>query len=394
MYEDIESGYDYKVSLLSNINLFLENPIELNAEQVYSSFFTAYWIGGEQSNPFLELVKMVSSYEQTAGSLIKKHRDHYSHAVYVFLLGLVFFQNNRNIKSDFNGYISASDYKDAYTTTNEEFFYRWGLASLFHDVAYPLEITIKQLNEYYHFTSTYGIELPAKKFLNIQGFEDYKELYALPPSASYIEAFNLKYPNLTETTETQGCMLLARDLSKTFLLDEKSISSAVFEYDKNVSQGIVDHAYFGALICMKWHSALFKEQEWNPAYFYYPVLDSATSIFLHNSYKHLLMKKFNLGVLQYREKPIAYLLMFADLLQEWGRQEYGLESPDKCVFKDIDLLFGETGDTIKIKYRMNADSSKNIEKDLREVLSFEGVFTELTVEYEKENDHEQEKGMH
>ncbi len=57
----------------------------------------------------------------------------------------------------------------------KSFLYRWGITSLFHDVAYPLEITIKQLNEYYNYSVSYGEKsMPKKFFLDIGGLDLYK----------------------------------------------------------------------------------------------------------------------------------------------------------------------------------------------------------------------------
>jgi hypothetical protein len=41
--------------------------------------------------------------------------------------------------------MDKTNYPYSYDTRHEEFFYRWGLASLFHDVGYPVEIIGKQI---------------------------------------------------------------------------------------------------------------------------------------------------------------------------------------------------------------------------------------------------------
>ena len=105
VYEDINNSCNYKQNLLDAIKTFLAESNEKNAEHVYFSFFDAYWIGDKKDNPFLELIKSVNQYEQTAGSLIKNHRDHYYHTVYVFLIGLIFYQNCDYIQKVFNDYI-------------------------------------------------------------------------------------------------------------------------------------------------------------------------------------------------------------------------------------------------------------------------------------------------
>ena len=66
----------------------------------------------------------------------------------------VFFTANGNYRSAFNKKVLAkNEYPYSYHTKNEEFFYRWGLASLFHDVGYPVEIVGRQINKFMDFAT-------------------------------------------------------------------------------------------------------------------------------------------------------------------------------------------------------------------------------------------------
>jgi hypothetical protein len=144
IYEDKEDRNNYKEAIFKSVNSFLDNRTEEAAYKVYKSFFEAYWIGiQDEVNPFLELTQIMKNFEEHSGKLLEKHRDHYIHTVFVFLLGLSIYIQNINFKQIFDEYaLNKDNYPDSYDTKHEEFFYRWGLASLSHDIAYPLEIIV------------------------------------------------------------------------------------------------------------------------------------------------------------------------------------------------------------------------------------------------------------
>src|SRR5690606_23024238 len=85
-----------------------------------------------------------------------------------------------------------------------------------------------------------------------------------------------------------------------------------------------DHGFYSAIIVLKWYGYLIQKCGYNPNYFYYPVVDSASSILLHNCYRSILMKEpFLLDKLTPEKNPVAYLLILCDELQEWNRAAYG-----------------------------------------------------------------------
>ena len=45
---------------------------------------------------------MLSEYESNGSSLLMKHRDHYSHSVFVFALGLAIYETNAHFRRAFN----------------------------------------------------------------------------------------------------------------------------------------------------------------------------------------------------------------------------------------------------------------------------------------------------
>ena len=80
MLEDVERGHSYKAYVRESVRAFLEDETPANAFGVYQAFFDAYRITMEgEANPFLDLVDVLRSYEETAATLIDKQRDHYVH---------------------------------------------------------------------------------------------------------------------------------------------------------------------------------------------------------------------------------------------------------------------------------------------------------------------------
>jgi len=141
----------------------------------------------------------MNRFEEKVGGLLEKHRDHYVHTIFVFLLGLAIYDKNDNFKKNFNEYaLNKKNYPDFYATKNEEFFYRWGIASLFHDIAYPLEITLKQANKYLEFIWNYPEEITRKSKIKMElsDFENFITLPVLKPDTRFEEEFLKNIQNL------------------------------------------------------------------------------------------------------------------------------------------------------------------------------------------------------
>ncbi len=80
VFEDISRGHSYKAYLRQAVLEFLEYETKETAFAVYRSFFDSYRITLEgETNPFLDLLDVLLSYEERASTLIDKQRDHYVH---------------------------------------------------------------------------------------------------------------------------------------------------------------------------------------------------------------------------------------------------------------------------------------------------------------------------
>ncbi len=155
VFEDKKRGHCYKIFIEQAILEFLENETKDTAFAVYRTFFDSYRIVLQgASNPFIDLLDILKNYEENAAILIDRQRDHYIHSVNVFILGLCIYSQNVNYRAAFDKKVmNKSEYPYSYYTKNEEFFYRWGLASLFHDIGYPVEIVGHQINKFVDFVT-------------------------------------------------------------------------------------------------------------------------------------------------------------------------------------------------------------------------------------------------
>lgn len=364
VWEDINNNANFKQKIVGSVMKFMDNPDAETAFDVYENFFNLYWIGvQDEKNPFIELIKKMKDYEVNSGQLLKKQRDHYIHSAYVFILGICIFQISPKYKKTFDTIIlNKSNYPDSYDTNNEEFFYRWGITSLFHDIAYPLEITVNQANRYLEFISSYSISEPSKKVkakLEIAGLNKFNELPRLIPEEKFENEFEKKYPSYNSNKKLLNSIdILSNHLSKCFNIKFYQISDELYKFkDKMQTEGFIDHGYYSSLIVMNWYYYLIQKTNWNPAYFYFPIVDIASAILLHNYYKHGLTKApFNLKRMSIEQHPIAYLLILCDELQEWNRPGYGEEKPI-VELNDFDIILDETFTIIyKVK---EGDENKN-----------------------------------
>lgn len=389
IYEDEENEKNYKMKILHSINKFLQEKNEETAYNVYRSFFEAYWIGiQDEENPFLELTEKMKEFEEHGGRLLEKHRDHYLHSVFVFLLGISIYIQNEPFRSIFNGYaLDRSVYSNSYSTNHEEFFYRWGIASLFHDIAYPLEISIEQAKEYAGFVCSYPNENGENLGLKVSLLTstEFLQLPIIKPKKKWEEEFNQKYGSCSRFCD-DSITLISVAISESFGIDMDSIKTFLEDYVKGMMEGRqIDHGFCSSIILLRWYHHLIKTTEWDPSYFYFPILDSASAIFMHNFYKYGLMNEpFNLGPMNVNQHPIAYLLILCDELQEWNRKGYGKISIKQNNPINFDININNT--FIEINYDFEGKKiDKNItnkSKSISKVITIEDLFIKgLSIEW-------------
>jgi len=325
--------YERGEQILPSIERFLSTePHKDNALAVYEAFLDTYRTPGLR-----QLSDRMREFEEQVAPTIPQHRDHYTHSVQVFLLGLAIYQRNRPFR---DAATKAFAYPDSYPSPVEEFFHRWGLTALFHDIGYPVEIAYKSIREYARFALVPVLGLsgdtaerqPAPKIahpvfsLAIEHLDSLLYVNQLWPLPTKEGKFFAKYPDYKSSLSTDILVLLAGNLAqrlKTFGRETlaKMLRDCLVQ---GMAQGDVDHGFLSAIILLKWIGTLYLRSGWNPAYFYQSAVDAAAGILLHNVYEYFLMQyPFNLEPLTPSARPLGYLLMLCDGLQQADRPEYG-----------------------------------------------------------------------
>ena len=422
LYDDKKEYYDnennvhhhnYKGLLKAAINVFLEHQSTYTAYEVYETFLMIYQITPEdksevdensptslisEPNTLLDLVDIMRKYEENTGELIDWQRDHFIHSVNVFILGIAIYAQNENYREMFKNYIvgNKSNYSKYYRYgnnrfSNEEFLYRWGVASLFHDIGYPFEIVAKQLNKIIDDgVKTISINYDVNAHIDFRDFNEFNSIVRIPPY-NYADKFRSAYDrtkvlDLFKPTDIMAHKIaLDFDLGdEKFNLLEKHLNSFVKDMTEN---GFIDHGYFSAILVLNSYGKLIQKYvNKNKDFFFYPIVDSATAILLHNYYSKVLHNKkkpFKLGQLKPEQSPIAYLLIFCDELQEWNRQPYGVMDKLRNHVNDFDVTINDKKLTVNYILKngsMGLGFERKKEEFLKDVLDVDAVFETFKID--------------
>lgn len=326
--EDLENGHSYKSYLRGAVRTFLESETQDNAFQVYRAFFDAYRITiPGKSDPFVDLVDILRNYEKTAATLIDKQRDHFIHSVNVFLTGLSIYIENPAFRKAFAAAIPEPGFTAGFSTKHEEFFFRWGIASLFHDVGYPVEIVGHQINRFIRMVADAdGDEIRVKAQIRYENFAELNHIREIVPKREFTKSYYDAYESCSYVDLLTPLDLLAHRIHQCFRTDLSETKAHLNRFvDLMAASGFIDHGYYSAIILLKWYGFALQQSGEKPDRFFWQVVDAATAIILHNYFRNSLQKPpFSLPPMTAEQNPIAYLLILCDELQEWNREAHGI----------------------------------------------------------------------
>ena len=349
-----------RLCLERELEHFIDSGVAEDAYNVYYCYLEIFFGHYGKSKKMIELL---SEFESNGSSLLMKHRDHYSHSVYVFALGLAIYDTNENYRKAFQDFYGLSDDNKAAVV----FLEYWGLSSLFHDIGYPFELPFEQVMAYY--------EVDRKNRKIDAPMIAYKDVSVLTKISEKAQA---KLHEIYGSNFDDTCDLFAREINEKLyeqykykkdmreVLNTKPTNPEEFTY-------YMDHAWFSA-------NRLFQELT-NPIVTVikhegqedeiiedYSILnkmnekhiDALTAIILHNSlYKFVVAGYYKTCKKQVRMEwhPLAYMLMLCDELQCWDRTAYGRNSRTELHPMAADFDF--SGNKIAVTYFYDA---KEIEK--------------------------------
>lgn len=352
MDSDRGGAHDYQSFFRAAVEEFVEHPDKEHAFEVYRMFCDCYRVKLRGNVSFIDLLDVLKSYEENAATLLDKQRDHYVHSVNVFLLGLCIYAAAPRYQMSFQmGGYARMEYPGKKTTPEEEFLFQWGLAALFHDIGYPVEITSGQIKKFIRLVADVDGKDDPKPFV---GYGDFSALNSV---AEVLYPEDFAAPFRAESGEAGACLdpskpldLLAWDISRTLDTDPAQVKDALDGCLPSMQKGgYVDHGYYSAIILLKWYGSLAQRGGMGTELLFGPVLSAAGAILLHNWYKNGLQKPpFSLGPLPPDKHPLAYLLILCDELQEWNREAYGVLDRQRVLAADCRLDF--TADAMDVHY--------------------------------------------
>lgn len=300
-----------RLCLENAIDAFLKTGRKEDAFNVYFCYLEMFVGDYEKTRRMIELL---SEFEANGSSLLMKHRDHYSHSVYVFILGLAIYASNELYRNVYKNYYNMQDEQEAAC----HYLQYWGLSSLFHDIGYPFELPFEQVASYFEVAGDKRKNRPFSAYHALDKFtgisdEAAKKLHTIIRDKKF------------SSTDEIFAFALANKLGESYGFTEKQMLSYLAEKPTHPDKFnyFMDHAYFSATILFK---KLFEEMDCEIRE---PHLDALTAILMHNS-----LYKFSIA--HYKEEgnkpfamelhPLAYMLMLCDELQCWDRTAYGRNS--------------------------------------------------------------------
>ncbi|MBI4684475.1 MAG: hypothetical protein HY755_04690 [Nitrospirae bacterium] len=282
---------------------------------------------GFKDNDCIKIIEEITrKYEEILGTGLR-YREHLIHQFQVFLLGLHIINSNKRIQTAMKSYLKANGINDNF----DNVIRCWFLSSIFHDFAYSIEKINDWLGEY--FKTLFSSELSKEKLpfvflwenlFTVEKYEYYKniliklirEKLAVPFESD--EAAEIHYSFIT-------ILMSKSDMRK-----------------KN-------HGLFGALVLS---NRLLKEKFDDPDISKI-VLEGGFSIALHalDVYQDL----FNVQKALLQNIPFAFLLVFCDNAQEWGRPWMNELEPGAIELDVINIA----DEFVEIK--LICDVSKNVD---------------------------------
>lgn len=334
------------------IDRFLKSGKKEDAFDVYFCYLEMF-VGDYKKTR--RMIELLSEFEANGSGLLMKHRDHYSHSVYVFILGLAIYQSNEIYRETYKKYYNIQEEHEAAA----HYLQYWGLSSLFHDIGYPFELPFEQVCSYFEVEGAKREDRPFVAYHALNNF------VALSEKIQEALAKNFAGRKFATTDEVFACVL-AEKLGGIYGFTEEQMRTFLVEKPTHPDKfnHFMDHAYFSATVLFK---KLFGEMQLDMNSVH---LDALAAILMHNSlYKFCIAHYKSEGNIPFRAElhPLAYMLMLCDELQCWDRTAYGRNS--KKELHPMGCMFDFSNNHIKAVYLYD-------EKEMAKVNRFKDAYIE------------------
>ena len=340
-----------RLCLKNEMAKFIDSGVAEDAYTVYYSFIEMF-IGNDGKSQ--SMVELLSEFESNASSLLMSHRDHYSHSVYVFALGLAIFETNDWFRKVFSAEYHFSDQGEGPESACA-FLEYWGLTALFHDVGYPFEIPFEQILAYFEVDqkkkerkddSVYIAYKNVEPLIRI-GEDDQTRLAGLYDGRCFRDMPELLAAEITRRLKD------VYSFSEDYMI-RKIRSKPTYPEENNY---FMDHAFFSA--CRLYQELIRIVKPENIQRYH---IDALTAIMLHNSLFKFAIVGYKSDDLKSPLKaelhPLAWMLMLCDELQCWDRTAYGRNSRDELHPMAVRFSFADQ--QIRARYYYDQGESDKI----------------------------------
>ena len=337
---------------------FIDSGNADDAYTVYYCFFEIFFAGrfGRSKN----MIQLLSEFESNASALLMKHRDHYAHSVYVFVLGMAIYETNEHFRKAYKSFYHFDT--DENNTTEDRkaahhFLTYWGMTALFHDIGYPFEIPFEQVLAYF--------EVAGQKRGENNPYFAYRNMapvlnFSAEEQSTFRKLYHKDFSNIEELfayvlTDILGAEYGFSEGHIYEVLHGKPTSPEKFAYH-------IDHAYFSAV-------RLYREMAGTTiglSAFKKEHLDSLTAILLHNSLYKMAIAFYNSKDPAVRKQPLrmetfplAFLLFLCDELQCWDRTAYGRNSRLEMHPHSVEMDF--SGNSLHAVYYYDREEQEKID---------------------------------
>ena len=354
-----------RLCLERELEHFIDSGVAEDAYNVYYCYLEIFFGRYGKSK---KMVELLSEYESNGSSLLMKHRDHYSHSVYVFTLGLAIYETNKNFRKAFKshyGFSTDETDREQNLQAANMFLEFWGLTALFHDIGYPFELPFEQAISYYEVAGEKRGEGPQKPYLSYRALDMLIHL-SDKEQAHFKDCFHKNFYTIEELLAWG----ISEKLGEVYGFTEGYLLRKIHEkpiYPESFDL-YMDHAYFSAV--RLYHEIIkdpYDPEKIKPDIIRKEHLDALTAIMLHNSlYKFAIAfykdddEKKRKGPLPMDMHPLAYLLMLCDELQCWDRTAYGRNSRTELHPMSVDFDF--SNNAITAVYHFDMEEHDKIEE--------------------------------
>ena len=354
-----------RLCLERELEKFLDSAATQDAYTVFYCFLEIFF---GNYGKFKKKVELLSEYESNGSSLLMKHRDHYTHSVFVFALGLAIYETNENFRRTFNSYYHFDQSEDRSQESPEaaHFFLKyWGMTALFHDIGYPFELTFEQVMAF--FDADDDDRTANNPFIV---YKNMKTMTQLSPRAQ--ECFEKMYGRKFRTIDELLAFDLTQKLGPFYGFSEDYLLKTLKKKPVMPESfcGYMDHAYFSTLLLYHMLETAMESdpnegRRTRPQVFEPAHVDALGAILLHYDLYTYSIAPCEDGTnpkLSMDMHPLAWLLLLCDELQCWDRTAYGRNSRKELHPMAVEFDF--SGNRIFARYLYDEKEQAKIDQYL------------------------------